>query len=109
MAIDWEGLLGCSTHLQEAYDDLVMDAVEKESDRESREDFYQSQDAGEGQHFPAPEDVPRSGGVKCPFCSLPSDNWEQQTVWCAHPLSTQESCPNCPFKRNAYSDDSLPF
>ena len=34
MAIDWEGILGDTIYLQEAYDDLVMDAYYRELEYE---------------------------------------------------------------------------
>ena len=47
MAIDWEGLLGCGSNLQEAYDDLVGDAYEamlaQEEDIPAAEGFEMEQ------------------------------------------------------------------
>lgn len=50
MAIDWEGLLGCRDHLQDAYDDLVAQAGEEifqkevwERERREREEEMQRQ------------------------------------------------------------------
>ena len=37
MAIDWEGILGDTIYLQEAYDDLVMDAYYRELEYEEQE------------------------------------------------------------------------
>ena len=115
MAIDWEGLLGCSTHLQEAYDDLVMDALEKET----QNDFYQDQFPSQCVHEKQPSSTSEKAGLtqapldystSCPFHSFSCDACDQQEKCCAHTDSSQGFCPNCPCSRYTDdSDDGLPF
>ena len=115
MAIDWEGLLGCSTHLQEAYDDLVMEALEKET----QNDFYQDQLHSQRVHEEHPPSISGKTGLtqapldcstSCPFYSFSCDICEQHEKCCVHAASSQGSCQNCPCSRYTDdSDDDLPF